>query len=107
MAVSGYVCHNLTPHTFVLNSDLDKTDLFLLNDFDVKKKNEDCNILTGKYASIGAHLGLSTILIINLEASFKDDLESICYILFDLCLNSKKYFNIDTFFQGVHEKSLI
>ncbi len=67
----------------VFDSKPEKNELYLLNVFPMKKKNEECVPVNLKYCSRGVHLGLSNICDY-LDANIRDDLESICYILMDV-----------------------
>lgn len=61
----------------------EKSELYLLNVFSLKKKGEESHVLNTRFCSKGAHLGLS-ISFDYLGSSIKDDLESICYILINI-----------------------
>ena len=45
--------------TIVFDPLPEKNDLYSLNTFSLKKKNEECTKLVTKYCSKGSHLGLS------------------------------------------------
>lgn len=88
----GVVYRYLTANKLFLSKNYNATDIFLAEFIDSCRKGDSVPPSTDKYASIGAHLGLSNIWNYT-AASFKDDLESLCYIMIDM-------FTEGTYFQA-------
>jgi hypothetical protein len=53
------VHRELSLSTVVFDPQPEKNELYVLNTFSLKKKNEECQKINSKYCSKGGHLGLS------------------------------------------------
>lgn len=60
---NGYVSRSLDLNSIVFSQKPDKNELYLLNTFSLKKNNEECLAMNTRYCSRGAHLGLSTFIL--------------------------------------------
>lgn len=52
----------LSLSTVVFDPQPEKNELYVLNTFSLKKKNEECQKINSKYCSKGGHLGLSNLI---------------------------------------------